>query len=113
MSTLTETVQAGVDTYAAAEAALSAAHDALLDLPTYYDAAFNANLTPPAGVPPLGYLESKRRGHHAQALAGQVSAVLEAVLEAHQDDTARCQELGIDLPAPLAAGTVHPDGGTR
>lgn len=114
MTDISTAVSDGMTAYAVAEAALNAAHNALLQLPAAYDAAYGAGVTPPAGVPAFGYLESKRRGHRAQALAGEVASVLEAVLEAHQDDTTRCQALGIDLPMPTPApGTVHPDGGTR
>ena len=98
-------VQAGVTDYATAEAALQSAHDALLGLPNTYATLFQNGV--------IGYLESQERASAARALGGKVADVLNQVLVNHQKDTARATALGIDLPPPPAAGTVHPDGGGR
>lgn len=105
MTDTTAAVQAGVNAYAKAEASLQDAHDALLVFPGTYAALFQDKT--------IGYLESMERSSAARSLAGTVADALNAVLVNHQKDTARATALGIDLPSPPAAGTVHPDGGGR
>jgi len=105
MSDVQTAVQSGVDAYAAAERALQAAHDALLQLPATYQSLNSAGT--------IGYLETQERCSQAQALAGDVAGVLNSVFVNHQSDTKRAQELGIDLPAPPAVAAAHPNGGGR
>jgi hypothetical protein len=106
-----EDVAEGVDHYAEAEAKVREARDAMLALPAVYVAVQQANPTPPEGVRGFGHTEAQRRSARAQRLAGRLAEVLEAILEAHEDDTARAQELGIDVPPP--PGVIIPMGGGR
>lgn len=111
MSDISDAVQSGVNAYAEAETALRAAHDALLKLPATYEAVRLAGVEPPVNVKPYGYLESQKRGAIARKLAGRVADILSDVIETHQDDTWRAQELGIDIQPP--PGVVVPMGGGR
>lgn len=112
--TIAEQVTAGVDAFGAAEAALRTAHDEMLNLPAVYAAISQEGIDPrPPGVPNFGYVEAQRRAARAKRIAGLIGGVLEAVMEAHADDTERAQALGIDLPPPAPPGTVTPMGGGR
>ena len=113
MTDTTATVAAGVQAYADAEAALLAAHDALLKLPAVYAAISASRPDAPDGVPAFTYFEGQKRGSAARQLAADVDNVRNTVITMHQDDTTRAQALLIDLPAPPSPGGVHPDGGGR
>ncbi len=114
MPTISDAVSSGMAAYASAESSLQAAHDALLQLPAAYMAAYQANPIPPEqDVKPFGYLEAMQRSASARQAAGRVANLLASIIFEHKSDTDRCQELGIDLPLPTAPGTVHPDGGGR
>lgn len=104
----------GVAHYAEAEAKLREARDAILALSGttgIYAQVQQANPPPPEGIRPFGYIEAAKRSARAQRLAGRIAEVLAEVLELHESDTDRAQELGIDVPAP--PGVIIPMGGGR
>jgi hypothetical protein len=114
MADISTSVAAGVQAYAAAEAALLTAHDALLKLPAVYADIAAARPAVTGDVKPFSFFEGQQYGSYARQLAASVNSVYSEVIERHQADTERAKELGIDLPPPPApAGTVHPDGGGR
>lgn len=79
--------------YASAEKHLDLAIKALSSMSALY-----------SQVGAIGYLESEQRAATARVNAGLVANAQLAVANAHISDTARAQELGIDLPQPRSGG---------
>jgi hypothetical protein len=82
--------------YAKAEKYLSLARRAINRMPAFYMAVHTAGA--------IGYLEQLQRSARASAAAGLVANAELAVADAHVDDTARAQELKLDVPVVLSGG---------
>ena len=81
------------EAYADAEAAAAKARKAFSGCSDAWD-ALQAN-----GV--IGYLETNKRRSRLRALVAQFEADLFAL---HADDTAKADEIGVDLPQPRSGG---------
>ncbi len=82
--------------YASAEKHLRLAHAALNSMPALYMAVHQTGS--------IGYLEQLQRSARAQVSAGLVANAALAVADGHVNDTARAQDLGIDVPVVRSGG---------
>lgn len=88
--TAEEAVAKLADEYAKAEKYLGLAHKALSKMPALYLEAHKAQA--------IGFLETNQRSARIKVAAGIVAQAELAVADAHRSDTARAQELEIDIP---------------
>lgn len=93
---MTEAVEKIAAEYAKAEKYLGLASRALTKMSSLYLAVHNDGS--------IGYLEQLERSARAKVNAGLVAAAEHAVTQAHRDDTARANELGIDIPVIMSGG---------
>ena len=93
---VSEAVEKIAAEYARAEKHLGIAHRALIKMSGLYLAVHNEGS--------IGYLEQLERSARAKHMAGLVGGAELEIAKAHRDDTARANELGIDIPVLMSGG---------
>lgn len=93
---MSEAVEKIAAEYARAEKHLSIAHRALVKMSGLYLAVHTEGT--------IGYLEQLERSARARSIAGRVADAELAIAQAHRDDTARANELGVDIPVLMSGG---------